>query len=93
MQNSIAVLGRTASGETVWYTGRAGAGFISTDARDAFRYSIDGARARALNLNRGTAFHGIRFVAVVGDAAPAACFLSPACNCDACVKYYSAEVA
>jgi hypothetical protein len=75
LNSSIAVLGRTQDGGTVWYTGRAGAGFISTDARDAFRYSVDGARARALMLNRGTQFHGIRFVAVVGDAAPAAVVL------------------
>jgi hypothetical protein len=72
LNQTIAVLGRTADGNTVWYTGRAGAAFVSTDPSEAFRYSVDGARRRALNLNRGTAFHGIRFVAVVGDLAEVA---------------------
>ena len=73
MENqTIAVMGRTAEGGTVWYTGRAGAAFISANESEAFRYSIEGARRRALNLNRGTAMHGIRFVAVVGELAEVA---------------------
>lgn len=67
--NNVPVIGRKADGTAVWYTGRAGAGFVSENAAEAFCYSIEGARNRALNLNRGTALHGIRFVACVGDLA------------------------
>jgi hypothetical protein len=62
------VQGRTADGNTVYYTGRAGQAFISTDKRDAFTYpSLNAARARATMLNQGTATHGIRFMVPVGE--------------------------
>jgi hypothetical protein len=71
--NLVPIVGRTANGGTVWYTGRAGAAFVSADRADAFMgYSLEGARNRATILNRGTAFHGIRFVAVAGDLAEVA---------------------
>lgn len=68
MDMNIPVIGRTEKGDTVWYTGRAGSGFVSVNQADAFTYaSVESARLRATNLNRGTAIHGIRFVAVVGE--------------------------
>lgn len=66
----VPVVGRAANGDTVWYTGKAGAAFVSADAADAFKgYSLEGARNRATILNRGTILHGIRFVACTGDLA------------------------
>lgn len=66
----VPVIGRAANGDTVWYTGKAGAAFVSADAVDAFQgYSLEGARNRATMLNRGTVVHGIRFVACTGDLA------------------------
>jgi hypothetical protein len=68
--NFVPVIGRTAEGSTVWYTGKAGEQFISADPHEAFMgYSLDGARNRAKNLNRMTPMHGIYFVACVGDLA------------------------
>ena len=67
---NIPVIGRTQTGETVFYTGRAGDGFVSSDPKDAFLYqSVDAARGRAKSLNGGTPLHGIWFVACVGDLA------------------------
>lgn len=66
----VPVIGRTAEGSTVWYTGKAGSEFISTNPRDAFKgYGVEGARRCATNLNRMTAMHGVYFVACVGDLA------------------------
>jgi hypothetical protein len=59
---SHVVVGRLADGSTVYYTGRAGLAFISPNAAEAFGgYSLDGARRMATTLNRGMAFHGVRF--------------------------------
>jgi hypothetical protein len=70
MTNFVPVIGRTADGSTVWYTGKAGAEFISANPKDAFMgYSLDGARNCAMRLNRMTALHGVYFVACVGDLA------------------------
>ena len=66
----IPVVGRTADGKTVWYTGKAGSEFVSSDPKAAFKgYSVDNARRRALQLNRMTPMHGIYFVACTGDMA------------------------
>lgn len=62
------IVGRTANGDTVWYTGKAGDGFVFPNPRDAFLgYNVEGARRVATNLNRMASVHGIRFVAVAGD--------------------------
>lgn len=59
------IRGLRADGAEVWYTGRAGDGWVSGDKREAFAcLTLEGARARALNFNRMTALHGVRFVAV-----------------------------
>lgn len=66
----VPVIGRHADGTEVWYTGRAGSAFVSTNPRDAFRYSTVGeARRRAAVLNNGSLLHGYWFVACVGDRA------------------------
>lgn len=60
--NAYFVHGRDRNGNRVYYTGRAGAGFISPDGNEAFRYdSRQAAQARAMNLNRMTAAHGVHF--------------------------------
>ena len=54
------------TGETCWYTGRAGEGWVSTDPRDAFLgYDQAGAARRAAVLNQGTWAHRIHFTAEV----------------------------
>lgn len=56
------VAGTAADGRKVYYTGSAGAAFVSSDARRAFGgYKESGAQAVADRLNRGTALHGIKF--------------------------------
>lgn len=62
------IVGRKADGSTVWYTGRAGEGWVSPEPRDAYLgYSLEGARRFATQQNRYTELHGIRFAAVTGD--------------------------
>jgi hypothetical protein len=69
MQNLVPIRGLTASGEVLWWTGRAGAEFVSPNEAEAFRgFTLEGARRKAAALNRGTAAHGILFVAVAGEA-------------------------
>ena len=64
----VPVVGRTADGGTVWYTGKSGAAFVSPDPNQAFMgYILEGARRRATFLNRGFALTGIWFVACTGD--------------------------
>ena len=66
----IPIVGRTASGETVWYTGRAGQGWISPDPKEAFLgFSLEGARSRAKQFNQMEFVHGIWFTACLGDMA------------------------
>ena len=49
-------------GEPLFYTGRAGEGWISTNAREAFTYAtLAEANRKAAIFNRGTAAHGCRF--------------------------------
>jgi hypothetical protein len=68
MQMQYIVMGRTAEGETLYYTGKAGKEFVSASLHDAFSYySIEGARRRATTLNQGTDMHGIRFFAPCGE--------------------------
>jgi hypothetical protein len=59
-----------ANGAEFWWTGRAGNLWVSANAADAFRgLSLDGARRKAAQFNRMTEIHGLRFVAVVAEAA------------------------
>jgi len=54
-------------GTEVFYTGRAGDGFIGQRG-EAFAYSTqDAARAKASNLNRYTALHGYYFIAMATE--------------------------
>ncbi len=62
------LVGRKSDGSTVYYTGRAGQAFVSSQLADVFTYdSLEQARRRALNLNQMTAIHGIRFIVPCGD--------------------------
>jgi hypothetical protein len=62
------VTGVNKDGIRVWYTGKAGEAFVSTNHADAFLgYDLHGARRRAEILNRMTPIHGIRFMAVAGS--------------------------
>lgn len=64
IDKDYAVKGVDAHGKQVWYTGRAGDQFISYDRNDAYLgFSAEGASHKATVLNRGTAFHGVRFSA------------------------------
>lgn len=64
------IRGVRVDGSEVWFTGRAGQGFVSTDRAEAFvALSLDGARAKAVKLNEMTALHGVRFMVPTGDAA------------------------
>jgi len=68
--NFFPIVGRTKSGATLYYTGRAGAGFVSPNAAEAFGYqTIEGARRRATMLNTFEPFHGVWFIAPTGDIA------------------------
>lgn len=61
------VLGTMENGTRVYYTGRAGSGWVSVDQNEAFVYeSIDAARRKAMIFNRMTLIHGIRFMAPSG---------------------------
>ncbi len=53
------------NGLEFWYTGKAGEAFVSRNRYDAFMgYELEGAQRVAKNLNRMSALHGLRFVAV-----------------------------
>jgi hypothetical protein len=62
------ITGINSNGDRVWYTGRTGKEFVSTNHEDAFLgYTLNGARDKAAKLNKMTQLHGIYFVAVTGD--------------------------
>lgn len=64
MTNAI-VKGIYENGQTVYYTGKAGRDWLTENRNEAFTgYSLDGARRKALQFNKMTDFHKIRFVAV-----------------------------
>ena len=57
------IIGKTAEGKVVYYTGKAGDGWISDKMKDAFiGYSLEGARNKAKNFNQMTAVHGIHWI-------------------------------
>lgn len=52
-------------GSEVYYTGRAGDGWVSTDRRETFYWrSQEGATARAKEFNRHAGVHGVWFLAL-----------------------------
>lgn len=68
MNSPAIVRGVTVVGDVVYYTGRAGEGWVSANRAEAFAgYSLEGARRKALQLNRHTDGHGVRFVAILRD--------------------------
>jgi hypothetical protein len=53
-----------ANGAEFFYTGRAGDGWVSKDAAEAFTYSLlEGAENAAKRHNKFTELHGLRFTA------------------------------
>jgi len=68
MEHLFPIVGRTINGDTVFYTGRAGEGWVSANPAEAFMgFSLEGARKRAIYLNRGLQLHGIFFIVPTGD--------------------------
>ena len=62
MTNVFIIQGVNREGAEVWYTGRAGAEFISTFCAEVFEFdSLEPAQARAANLNTMSALHGVSF--------------------------------
>lgn len=67
--SSFVVRGVSLDGTEVFYTGRAGEGWVSGDRGQAFTYqSLEGARRQAGKFNSFTALHGYHFMVPVGDA-------------------------
>ncbi len=64
METNYIVRGLDGNGGEVFYTGRAGEGWVSPSRAEAFGYSKEGAQRKALSFNRNTELHGLRFVAV-----------------------------
>lgn len=61
------IRGVTANGSVVYYTGRAGDGWISPEKSEAFQYALPHARQRAVQFNRNTSLHGIHFMGIKED--------------------------
>jgi hypothetical protein len=56
------------NGNVFWWTGKAGQDWVSPSQADAFLgLNIEGARAKALQFNRRSDIHGLRFIAVCAD--------------------------
>lgn len=53
----------TAGNNVLYYTGRAGQGWVSEDAAEAFEYSPEGASRKVKELSKMYAGVGLRFVA------------------------------
>jgi hypothetical protein len=63
--DNFLVRGLKADGTEVFYTGRAGEGWVSTSRSDGFAYAtIEVARNKATGFNRMMTVHGVRFIAV-----------------------------
>ncbi len=65
MSERIAIRGVTRDGNVVWYTGRAGDGYIASKLEDSFQYGfLRQANIRAIILNRMFEATGIWFTAI-----------------------------
>ena len=65
MKDQYMVRGLTELGKEMFYTGKAGEKWVTTDKTAAFTYqTIEAARSKALMFNRTTELHGLRFIAV-----------------------------
>jgi len=59
------LLGVNATGDVLYYTGRAGDLWVSSKGNEAFKYELlEGARRTAKRLNESTTVHGLRFIAM-----------------------------
>lgn len=65
IQNGIdtyVIRGVSAAGTVQYYTGRAGDRWLSPSIAEAFGYaSLEGARRKAMNMNRMSKIHGVWF--------------------------------
>jgi len=60
-----------AHGNVSWWTGRAGADWVSRDRSQAFAdLNRDGARRRALQFNARRGLHGLLFIAIPAKGDP-----------------------
>ena len=57
-------------GIRMYYTGRAGSGFVSEDRSEAMPYTLKGANRCVRTLNLATELHGFKFDAVSANAPP-----------------------
>lgn len=55
---------RNGKGEKLFYTGRAGEGWVSSDSAEAWQDSEVNQMSNAARFNRYTALHGLTFVVV-----------------------------
>jgi hypothetical protein len=62
MTHILRALDRT--GKEFFYTGRAGAGWVSQNKVEAFTYTMEGAQRKAQIFNAGEALHGFWFIAI-----------------------------
>lgn len=66
-QKTFKLFGVARNDQKVFYTGRAGEGWVSANEAEAFPYSTyEAAKDRANQHNKWTALHGIHFVADCG---------------------------
>jgi len=64
MNENYIVRGVSELGREWFYTGKAGTHWVSEHRENAFTYSMERARSKALMFNRTTELHGLRFIAV-----------------------------
>ncbi len=62
MTQQFALKGTKWNGQAVYYTGRAGEGWVDKDKAQAFPYSAARAEARCLQFNSTSAMHGYTFI-------------------------------
>ena len=65
---SVPLRAVSTDGKVFWWTGKAGAAWVSPDRSQAHvALSLEGARRKALQFNKMSALHGLYFVAVSGN--------------------------
>lgn len=71
MQTSAILRAVDRSGAVSFWTGRAGAAWVSDDRAEAFAaLSLEGARRKAMLFNEREPLTGLRFIAIPADGVP-----------------------